>query len=147
MPHGCCAENEQEDAECGEDPRLDHRHRVQERADRRGGDHGSWQPAVQWHHGILGKTKQEQGKDDEKQRRLTLKRRRRQDSAFAKLEGAGHVISQDDGRHEEHFGGAQKIDDVLASASLGLGRLLVPHEGIRGQGQCFIEQEQRKQVG
>ena len=48
---------------------------------------------------------------------------------------------------EQQLGGAQQIDDVLAGAGPGLGRLLVRDERIGGQRQRFIEQEQREQVG
>ena len=63
------------------------------------------------------------------------------------LEGPGDVVSQDDRRQKERFRSTKQIDDVLAGASPGLRRRLVRHEGIGGQRQCFIEQEQRKEIG
>ena len=70
MPHGVCAENEQEDPQSGEDPGLHHGHGMQKRADRSGSHHGGRQPTRKWHHGVLGKTKQEQSKYDIEKRRL-----------------------------------------------------------------------------
>src|SRR3989338_916335 len=118
MPYGLGTEHEQEDPECGEDSSLDDGHGMQERADRGGGDHGRRQPTVEWHHGVLGKTKKEQGENDREKHRLFCHRRSWKDSALTELERSGHVIGQDDGGHEEHLGSTQKINDVLASASL-----------------------------
>ena len=147
MPDRLDAEHEQENTDGGEDPGFDHGDGMQERADRSGSHHGGGQPAVHRHYGVLGKTKQEQRKDDIQKRRLRCQRRRRQDAAAAEVEGSRHVVNQDDGRHEQQLGRTQKINDVLARAGLGLACLLVRHQGIGGQRQSFIEQEQGKEVG
>src|ERR1700737_3784657 len=117
---------------------------MQERADRRGSHHGGRQPAVQWHDGVLGETKQEEGKYDKEQYGMRCQLRCWKDSALAEIEGSGHVIRQDYCGQEQYFGSTEKIDDVLASASLGLVGLLMRDERIGGQGQRFIEQEQSK---
>ena len=67
--------------------------------------------------------------------------------AGAKLQGSDHVIGQDYGGQEKHFGSAQKINDVLAGAGLGFGRLVVTDEWVRDEGQGLIKQKQGDQVG
>src|ERR1700694_859566 len=101
---------------------------MQKRTDRCGSDHGGWQPTMQRHDGVLGETKQEEGKYNGEKHRMGCHLRRRKDSAVGEVEGPAHVVSQDDGGQEQHLGSTEKINDVLASASLCLVRLLVRHE-------------------
>src|SRR5712692_7001199 len=119
MPHRLDAESEQEDPECGEDPGLYDGDGMQERADRSGGHHGGGQPAVHGHHGVLGKTKQKQGKYDIKKHRLRCHRRSWEDSAAVELERSGHVLNHNYVFFFKEPAPTEKINDVLASADLG----------------------------
>src|SRR3989442_10350692 len=102
---------------------------------------------MQGHERVLGESKQKESENYQEKKGLPGERRIRQYPAIAKLQGSGHVVSQNNGGQQEYLGGAQKIDDVLAGACLGLGRLLVTHQRIGDQGQGFIEQKQGEEIG
>src|SRR5215469_9818543 len=71
---------------------------------------------------------------------------RREDSAAAKLQSSGQIVCQDNRCHQQHFGSAQKVDDILASAGPCFRCLFVGNQGIGDQGQSFIKQKEGEKV-
>ncbi|MNZ68572.1 hypothetical protein D3C78_868420 [compost metagenome] len=135
-----------DDAGDAEGAGLDHRHRVQQRRDGRGGDHGQGQPAVQRHQRGLDAETDDQQQEDDPQLAAMLGLQGRRDAAVGELGMPQQMVQPDDAGQQQRAAD-QRVGQVDGARPQRLGVAAMDHQGKGGQGQQLVEDEEGEQVG
>ena len=111
--------------------------------DRRGGHHGSGQPPVYRHQGRLADT---EGVQPQQQPHRRAGNVALQNATRGKGQCPGHGLGPEDGRQQQPDGSAHQDAQINPGRLDGLFIALVGNQGIGGDGQDLVAQEQGKQV-
>ncbi len=128
-----------------ERPRLHHRHRMQQRADRRRRDHRLRQPAMQRDQRGLHPKPENQQDEGHLQRHLVLVDLLQQIAGGLEIRRAGQAVQQPH-THQHQRAAAHRIGQVDAPGGQRLRRAAVHHQREGGQGQQLVEQQKADQV-
>ncbi len=137
------AEHVDHDLQDREHAGLDHRHRMQQRADRGGRHHRGRQPAVERHQGGLADAEDVEGQEDRQQ---PAAHPLRQDAARLEVEAAGQDVGQGDRQDQEAQRGAEQEAQIDPPGPARLGRAAMGDQRIGRQRQGLVEHQEGQKI-